>query len=125
MNNDPEQQSGYTKIAAAVITALLVAAIGQGVLVWRDIAVLAHTVKDLRDTYITDAATLAAIAEQAHANSIHRIEHKEQAERYIRKIEANERAIIQLQVNTSSRADPFTGSEGAELRDRIERLEQK
>jgi len=85
---------------------------------------LSHSVAELRDTYVTDAATLAAIAQQAHANSIHRAEHERNFDRTIKKVEANERAIIELRVNTQSRADPFTGSEGAELRTRIQRLEQ-
>jgi hypothetical protein len=126
MNDDFDDTHSSTpaKVAVAVIAALLTASVGQGFLVWRDVAVLSHTVAELRDTYVTDAATLAAIAQQAHANSIHRVEHERQAKRYIDKIEANERSIIELRVNTQSRADPFTGTEGAELRTRIQRLEQ-
>jgi hypothetical protein len=125
MNDDQASQGGYAKIVVAVFTALLIAAIGQGVVAWRDIAVVAHSVQELRDTYITDAATLAAIAQQAHANSIHRVEHEKQAERWIDKILENERRIQRIETNTSARPDPFTGTEGRALRYRIEKLEHQ
>jgi hypothetical protein len=104
---------------------LLSALLVNGVVAWSDLRVLAGSVKELRDSYITDIATLAAIAEQAHANTIHRVEHERQAERYIAKIEANERAIIELKSDSKARPDPFTGTDGDELRHRIERLEQE
>lgn len=121
-------QDGWAKLTAFVIPAfiaVLVAMAGQGVLAWRDIAVLNHSVEELANTYITDAATLAAIAQQAHANSIHREEHERQSQRWIDKILENERAILGLQRDAGARADPFTGTEGADLRRRIERLESK
>jgi hypothetical protein len=122
------KQDGFSRFAAIIVPAfiaVLVAMAGQGVLAWRDIAILNHTVKELADTYVTDIATLAAIAEQAHANTIHRVEHERQAARYIAKIEVNERAIIELQSNARARPDPFTGTDGDKLRHRIERLEQE
>jgi hypothetical protein len=120
------QQDGFSRFAAIIVPAfiaVLVAMAGQGVLAWRDIAVLNHSVEELANTYITDAATLAAIAQQAHANSIHREEHERSAERWIDKILENERAIHSLQTDAAARKDPFTGTEGAELRRRIEALE--
>ena len=122
----PERQDGFVKFATFIIPAfiaVLVAMAGQGVLAWRDIAVLNHSVEKLANTYITDATTLASIAQQAHANSIHREEHERSAERWIDKILENERDIHSLQTDSASRKDPFTGSEGAELRRRIEALE--
>jgi hypothetical protein len=121
-------QDGYSRFAAIIIPAfiaVLVAMAGQGVLAWRDIAVLNHSIEELANTYITDAATLAAIAQQAHANSIHREEHERNAERWIDKIIENERAILQLQRDSGARDDSFTGAQGDALRRRIEQLESR
>jgi hypothetical protein len=98
---------------------------GQGVLAWRDIAVLNHSIEELANTYITDAATLASIAQQAHANSIHREEHERNAERWIDKIIENEKAILQLQRDSGARDYSFTGAQGDALRRRIEQLESR
>jgi hypothetical protein len=123
--NEDEKQKGFFRLTETLVPTLLGALLINGVVAWSDLRVLAGSVKELRDSYVTDIATLAAIAEQAHANTIHRVEHERQAERYIAKIEANERAIIELRTNSKSRPDPFTGTEGRALRDRIEKLERQ
>lgn len=123
--NDDEKQGGFFKLQEALIPMLLSALLVNGVVAWSDLRVLAGSVKELRDSYVTDIGTLAAIAEQAHANTIHRRELGRQAERYFAKIEANERAIIKLQSIPEARSDSFTGTQGDKLRHRIERLEQE
>jgi hypothetical protein len=124
--NDPKlPQDGYAKIAVAVITALLTAAIGQGIVVWRDNSVLSARMEDLQRAVDGNTITLRAIAEQAHANSIHRTEHEKNAQQWINKIIENERDIHALQSNANARKDPFTGSEGRELEQRIRRLEDQ
>ena len=129
---DDESQSGHFKIAVAIATALLTAFIGAGIVLWRDVAVLSVSLEELRDTYITDAATLAAIAQQAHANTIHRAEHERTAEREIARITANEQrshrnelAITKLERNPDVRADPNTGAEGRVRDKRLDRVEQR
>ena len=123
--DEAHSQDGYHKIAVAVITALLVAAIGQGVVVWRDNSVLSASLEDLQRAVDANTETLRALAQQAHANSIHRIEHEKQAERWIDKIIENERNIHALQNQPTARPDPFTGSDGRELQRQIDELKKK
>ena len=129
---DDESQAGHFKIAVAIATALLTAFIGAGIVLWRDVAVLSVSLEELRDTYITDAATLAAIAQQAHANTIHRAEHERTAQREIARITANEQrshsnqlAITKLERNPDARADPNTGAEGRVRDKRLDRVEDR
>ena len=129
---DDELQAGHFKIAVAIATALLTAFIGAGIVLWRDVAVLSVSLEELRDTYITDAATLAAIAQQAHSNTIHRAEHERTAEREIARIGIieqrsynNEIAITKLQRNPDARADPNTGAEGRVRDKRLDRVENR
>jgi hypothetical protein len=70
-------------------------------------------------------ATITVIAAEASANSIHRAEHEKSAGRWIDQIINNTRDIGDLQNTPKARSDPFTGTEGDALRDRIERLEQR
>ena len=125
-----DERPWHINIILTLVTALCTAAIGQGVVVWRDVAVLAHSVEELRATYITDAATLAAIAQQAHVNSVHRVEHERTAEREIARIGANEQrsyrnqiAITELKTDSDTRADPNTGTEGRIRDKRLDRVE--
>jgi hypothetical protein len=125
MDERQSNESGYYKIAVAVISALLVAAIGQGVVVWRDNSVLSSGLEELRRAVDANTDSLRAIAQQAHANSIHRLEHEKQAERWIDKILENEHNIHALQQQPAARPDPFTGTEGRELERRLRVLESK
>lgn len=113
-----------------VVVALLVAASSGGIISWRDLGVLDAQFQELRAGYITDAATLAAIAQQSHANTLHRHEHEKTAAREIARIDANEKRshaneleLNRMQRSTDARPDPFTGSDGEILRRRIEKLE--
>jgi hypothetical protein len=124
--NDPKlPQDGYAKIAVAVITALLTAAIGQGIVVWRDNSVITARLEDVQRAVDANTNSMRAIAEQSHANSIHRIEHEKNAQQWINKIIENERDIHALQSSAAARKDPFTGSEGRELERRIKALEHQ
>ena len=135
MDDETQQQGGVTpewltNVIKSVLIALLLAASTGGLISWRDLGVLDARVAELRAGYITDAATLAAIAQQSHANTLHRVEHEKTATREIARIDANERrshanelAIERLQRAPDPRPDPFTGSDGERLRKRIERLE--
>ena len=140
---DDELQVGHFKIAIAIATALLTAFLGGGIVLWRDFAVLSTNVAELRNAYIsdmqemralygTDSATLAAIAEQAHANSIHRIEHDKSADRWIKVIEENDKRghrnemlVNKLQTETAARADPNTGAEGRIRDKRLDRVDSR
>jgi hypothetical protein len=130
------EQNGYAKLAVGAVATLLVASIGQGFLAWRDLAVLnatveelaadhARDIRDIRERYSLDAATLAAIAEQTHANSIHRVEHDKSAEHWIGQIKDNTRSVRKLEQDPNARRDPFTGTEGKALEDRIKALERR
>jgi hypothetical protein len=123
-DGDHNDQFGYYKVAVAVFSALLVAAIGQGIIVWRDNSVLSVGLEDLQRAVDANTATIRVIAEQAYANSIHRVEHEKQADRWIAKILENERSIHSLQQQPSARPDPFTGTEGRELERRIRAIER-
>lgn len=129
---DEEFQAGHFKVAIAIVSALLTAAIAQGVVMWRDFAVLSTTVEELRNTYVTDNATLAAIAQQASTNTVHRLEHERTAEREIARITANEQrsyrnelAISKLQRDPDARADPNTGADGRVRDKRLDQLEKR
>jgi hypothetical protein len=135
MNDEKSQQGNATpewivNAIKTVVIALLVAASTGGIISWRDLGVLDAQFQELRADYITDAATLAAIAQQSHSNTLHRLEHGKTAAREIARIDANERRshaneinIQRLQRAPDPRPDPFTGSDGERLRKRIERLE--
>jgi hypothetical protein len=103
------RQDGYSRFAAIIISAfttILVAMAGQGVLAWRDIAVLNHSVEELVVAY--------------HANSAYSDERGRKMEARISELETQLRL---LQNQPASRADPFTGSQGRELMRRIDALE--
>jgi len=115
----------FHKFAITVITALLLAAIGQGLILWRDNSVLSVGMEELRHAVDANTDTIRALAQQAHANSIHRIEHEKQAERWINQIIENGRAIHDLQQQPGARPDPFTGSQGRELQRQIDELKKR
>ena len=121
---DEQQNPQWYKTLLGVVIALLIAAAGNGVIAWSDLRNLRDSVARLEsDVDIVDS-TLATIAAQAHANTIHRVEHDRNAERWINQILENERDIREFQRAPKARPDPFTGTEGAALRSRIEQLEQ-
>ena len=123
MANDESNPQWY-KTLLGVVIALLITAAGNGIIAWSDLRNLRDSVARIEsDVDIVDS-TLAAIAAQAHANTIHRVEHDKNAERWINQILENERDIREFQRAPKAGPDPFTGTEGAKLRDRIERLEQ-
>ena len=121
---DDENERGYYKIGVAVVSALLVAAIGQGVVVWRDNSVLSSSVEDIQRAVDAIALTQRNLAEQSHANTIHRLEHEKQAARWIDKILENERDIHAMQ-QRNFRPDPFTGAQGRDLDRRLKALEEQ
>ena len=120
---DDEGQAGAYKVAIAVFTALLVTAIGQGVLVWRDASVLSSRVAELRHAVDANTESLRVLGQIANANAIHRQEHERSAARWIKQIEQNERDLQDLLRNSGARPDPFTGTQGRALDDRIRKLE--
>jgi hypothetical protein len=81
--------------------------------------------EDVQRAVDANTNSMRAIAEQSHANSIHRIEHEKNAQQWINKIIENERDIHALQSNANARKDPFTGTEGRQLEQRIRRLEDQ
>lgn len=121
--DDSIQQNGTYKVAVAVFTALLTAAIGQGILVWRDTSVLSSRVAELRSAVDANTESLRVLGQIANTNAIHRQEHERSAERWIKQIEENERNLQELLRNSGARPDPFTGTEGRALDERIRKLE--
>ena len=66
------------------------------------------------------------------ANSAHRVEHESESEYWIGEIRNNTKAVRVLEQRVAelrsvpqSRPDPFTGTDGRKLRERIERLERQ
>ena len=118
-----DDEIGHYKIAVAVFTALLTAAIGQGILVWRDASVLSSRVAELRSAVDANTESLRVLGQISNTNAIHRQEHERQADRWIKQIEQNERDLQDLLRNSGARPDPFTGTQGRALDDRIRRLE--
>jgi hypothetical protein len=122
--NEHEQQ-GSVKIAIAVAGALVVAAVTNGVALWSDVRLLSAAVARMESDLTELDATLARISIETSANTVHRAEHERQSERWIEQIERNRDAIEALKEKPSARPDPFTGTEGRQLRERIERLEER
>ena len=122
-SEEPSLQSGYIKVAVSVITALLVAAIGQGIVVWRDNSVLSAGVESLQRAVEANTAALRVLAQQSAENTIYRAEHARSAEEWYRRISELEHDVHSLQRQPSARPDPFTGTEGRELERRIRKLE--
>lgn len=125
MTHEPSEreQSGSIKVAIAVAGALVVAAVTNGVALWSDVRLLSAAVARMESDLTELDATLARIAIETSANTVHRAEHERQSERWIEQIERNRDAIEALKEKPSARPDPFTGTEGRALSDRIERLE--
>ena len=121
--DDDSAQAGTYKVAIAIFTALLTAAIGQGILVWRDASVLSSRVSELRSAVDANTESLRVLGQIANSNAIHRYEHERQADHWIKQIEENERNVQDLLRNSGARPDPFTGTQGRALDDRIRRLE--
>ena len=122
-SEEPSVQSGYIKVAVSVITALLVAAIGQGIVVWRDNSVLSTSVESLQRAVEANSAALRVLAQQSAENTIYRAEHVRSAEEWYRRIKELEHDVHSLQRQPNARPDPFTGTEGRELERRIRKLE--
>ena len=127
--DQPEQHEssndGNIKIAMAVFLTFMVPVVGHGILTWRDVSNLTAAVARIESDVKLLDATIAVVAAETHANSIHREEHDKSAGHWIETIKENERAIRRLERETRTGTDPFTGTEGANLRARIERLERK
>jgi hypothetical protein len=66
-------------------------------------------------------ASSVAVAE----NTLHRVEHERQADYWIAVIDANRDAIHKLSSDTKARPDPFTGTDGRELRRLIDGNERR
>jgi len=127
----PEEE-GWVKLAAAGLISAAVASGGAVAVSWRDLGVLQsdigvlHSATDSLATELRQLEnTLSIIARQTAENSIHRVEHEKQADRWIAQILENEAAIHELIRVSAKRADPFTGTQGRELDERIKRLESQ
>ena len=66
------------------------------------------------------------------ANSAHRVEHESESEYWVGEIRSNtnairviEQRVAELRSVPQARPDPFTGTDGRKLRERIERLERQ
>ena len=135
MMNESEQSGTISKAVAVVgglLTSALLVAGGHGILTWSDVRSLRADVARVESNLNVTDNTIAVVAAEANANSIHRIEHEKQAEKEIRRIDANETRSLRnqfllerLRENPAARPDPFTGTEGADLRRRVEHLEQE
>lgn len=125
MTHEPteREQSGSIKVAVAAAAALVVAAVTNGVALWSDVRLLSAAVARIESDLTTVDTALARIAVESSANSVHRVEHQRTVDKWIEQIERNRDAIAEIREKASARADPFTGTEGRALRDRIERLE--
>ena len=122
-NEESSLQSGYIKVAVSVITALLVAAIGQGIVVWRDNSVLSASVESIQRAVEANSAALRVLGQQCSENTIYRVEHVKNAEEWYRRIKELEHDVHSLQRQPNARPDSFTGTEGRELEKRIRKLE--
>ena len=127
MTHEPNEreQSGSIKVAIAIAAALVVAAVTNGIAVWSDVRLLSSAVSRIESDLATLDVTLARVAIETSANSVHRVEHQRQSDQWIKQIERNRDAIEALREKPSARPDPFTGTEGRELKQRIERLEER
>lgn len=127
MTHEPHEheQQGSVKIAIAAAAALVVAAVTNGVALWSDVRLLSAAVERIESDLATLDSTLARVSVESSANTVHRIEHARTADKWIEQIERNRDAIGEIKEKANARADPFTGTEGRELRGRIERLEER
>ena len=116
---------GYSKSVFTIITALLVGAIGQGIVVWRDNSLLSANIESLQRAVDANSAALRVLAQQSAENTVYRAEHIKNAEEWYRRINELERDVHSLQRQPAARPDPFTGTEGRELEKRIRKLEGK
>ena len=73
---------------------------------------------------------IADIDSVVSANAAHRVEHEANSEFWIGEIRSNtatiralEQSVAKLRTVPQYRADAFTGADGRELRDRVERIE--
>jgi hypothetical protein len=129
-HNSRESQEGWVKLIATGFLSVAITAAGAVAVSWRDLGVLRADLGILNrqiDAVTTEIRqvdnTLRIIAKQAAENSIHRVEHEKQADRWIAQILENEAAIHELIRVPAKRADPFTGTQGRELEERIKQLE--
>ena len=75
---------------------------------------------------------IARIDSVVAANSAHRVEHESESEYWVGEIRSNtnairviEQRVAELRSVPQARPDPFTGTDGRKLRERIERLERQ
>lgn len=118
----------WLKLVATGLVSVAVAMGSAGLLSWRDlgvidsrIGVLERRTDGLERRLEQSDDTVSVLAAQANTNSIHRMEHEKSAERWIDQIVQNTKEIQNLQRNTNARPDPFTGTMGRELEERVQR----
>ena len=123
---DDERQAGYvSKYAIPLLVAISVGALGQAVYVWRDNALLTADLSRLERAVEANTATLRILAEQSATNTVYREEHFRSAADWYRRITELERDVHALQRRPAARPDPFTGTEGRALDERIKKLERR
>ena len=120
-----EPNGGSIKVEVVVLLSFLVPVIGHAVLTWRDVSNISSSVSRIEADVRSLDATIGVVAAETHANTIYREERQKGTDYWVEQIQQHEREIQQLQRNEAARSELFTGIDGADLRDRVERLEQK
>jgi hypothetical protein len=112
------------KVLLAFVLGLSGSALGVGLVSWRDLALTGQSVGDL-ERRVSDVEVLAsAVATENVANSLAREDFKFAINKLHDSLDKLKDAVSDLKSKPGSRPDPFTGSEGRELEERIRALER-
>jgi hypothetical protein len=98
------------------MAALSAAGVTGGLIAWRDVGIVRADILIHHEELVRHRAMLDDIDGRCRTNTVSR-------ERNERIIDRLEREVSELRNHPQARPDPFTGTEGRALRDRIERLE--
>ena len=103
-------------MVVALMAALSAAGVTGGLIAWRDVGIVRADILIHHAELQRQRTVLEDIDARCRTNTVSR-------ERNERVIDRLEREVSELRNHPTARPDPFTGTEGRALRDRIERLE--
>jgi hypothetical protein len=111
------------KVLLAFVVGLSGSALGVGLVSWRDLALTGQSVGDLERRVAAVEVLAAAMGKETTMNSLARLEHRTQLDKLIDLVERIKEEVISLRIQPQARPDPFTGTQGRELENRIRMLE--
>jgi hypothetical protein len=112
------------KILLVFFLGLAGSALSVSLLSWRDLALTGQSLSDCTRRIAAVEVLAAAIATENTINSLARTDHKAELGRIGNLLDRLREDVATLKQQPTARPDPFTGTQGRELEERIRQLER-